>query len=82
MPLEEMQQAVNVLTVKLIVLNKFISDAIDTKNNPSNSQVLDDMLLHTQEQKVALMLLDLADSLNVLSKILDRMEYNGQSDDF
>lgn len=74
-----MQIVMNNLTVKAVILNNFINDAISTVDNPSTMPVLDKALLDVQERKILLGVLDLTDELNAFSELFEGLEEYEQS---
>lgn len=74
-----MQTVMNNLTVKAVILNNFINDAISTVDNPSTMPVLDKALLDVQERKILLGVLDLTDELNAFSELFEGLEEYEQS---
>ena len=79
LPLRAMQIVMNNLTVKAVLLNNFINDAISTVDNPSTMPVLDKALLDVQERKILLGVLDLTDELNAFSELFEGLEEYEQS---
>ena len=79
LPLRAMQIVMNNLTVKAVILNNFINDAISTVDNPSTMPVLDKALLDVQERKIMLGVLDLTDELNAFSELFEGLEEYEQS---
>ena len=79
LPLRAMQIVMNNLTVKAVILNNFINDAINTVDNPSTMPVLDKALLDVQERKIMLGVLDLTDELNAFSELFEGLEEYEQS---
>lgn len=79
LPLRDMQIVINNLTVKAVILNNFINDAISTVDNPSTMPVLDKALLDVQERKILLGVLDLTDELNAFSELFEGLEGYEQS---
>lgn len=79
LPLRAMQIVMNNLTVKAVILNNFINDAISTINNPSTMPVLDKALLDVQERKILLGVLDLTDELNAFSDLFEGLKGHEQS---
>lgn len=79
LPLRAMQIVMNNLTVKAVILNNFINDAISTVDNPSTMPVLDKALLDVQERKILLGVLDLTDELNAFSELFEGLEEYEQS---
>ena len=79
LPLRDMQIVMNNLTVKAVILNNFINDAISTVDNPSTMPVLDKALLDVQERKILLGVLDLTDELNAFSELFEGLEEYEQS---
>ena len=79
LPLRDMQIVINNLTVKAVILNNFINDAISTVDNPSTMPVLDKALLDVQERKILLGVLDLTDELNAFSELFEGLEEYEQS---
>ena len=79
LPLRDMQIVMNNLTVKAVILNNFINDAISTVDNPSTMPVLDKALLDVQERKILLGVLDLTDELNAFSELFEGLEGYEQS---
>ena len=79
LPLRAMQTVMNNLTVKAVILNNFINDAISTVDNPSTMPVLDKALLDVQERKILLGVLDLTDELNAFSELFEGLEEYEQS---
>ena len=79
LPLRDMQIVMNNLTVKAVILNNFINDAISTVDNPSTMPVLDKALLDVQERKILLGVLDLTDELNAFSDLFEGLEGYEQS---
>lgn len=74
-----MQIVINNLTVKAVILNNFINDAISTVDNPSTMPVLDKALLDVQERKILLGVLDLTDELNAFSDLFEGLKGHEQS---
>ena len=74
-----MQIVMNNLTVKAVILNNFINDAISTVDNPSTMPVLDKALLDVQERKILLGVLDLTDELNAFSDLFEGLKGHEQS---
>lgn len=81
LPLHNMQKVVNALTLKLITLNSFISDAINTTNSPSEFPELDTRLLMVQERKIALGVIDIIQELEAFGNLLEGMNDDEQSPD-
>lgn len=79
LPLRAMQIVMNNLTVKAVLLNNFINDAISTVDNPSTMPVLDKALLDVQERKILLGVLDLTDELNAFSDLFEGLKGHEQS---
>ena len=79
LPLRAMQIVMNNLTVKAVILNNFINDAINTVDNPSTMLVLDKALLDVQERKILLGVLDLTDELNAFSDLFEGLKGHEQS---
>ena len=79
LPLRDMQIVINNLTVKAVILNNFINDAISTIDNPSTMPVLDKALLDVQERKILLGVLDLTDELNACSELFEGLKGHEQS---
>lgn len=79
LPLRAMQIVMNNLTVKAVILNNFINDAISTIDNPSTMPVLDKALLDVQERKILLGVLDLTDELNAFSDLFEGLKGHEQS---
>ena len=79
LPLRDMQIVINNLTVKAVILNNFINDAISTVDNPSTMPVLDKALLDVQERKILLGVLDLTDELNAFSDLFEGLKGYEQS---
>ena len=79
LPLRAMQVVINNLTVKAVILNNFINDAISTVDNPSTMPVLDKALLDVQERKILLGVLDLTDELNAFSDLFEGLKGHEQS---
>jgi hypothetical protein len=79
LPLRDMQIVINNLTVKAVILNNFINDAISTVDNPSTMPVLDKALLDVQERKILLGVLDLTDELNAFSDLFEGLKGHEQS---
>ena len=79
LPLRAMQIVMNNLTVKAVILNNFINDAISTVDNPSTMPVLDKALLDVQERKILLGVLDLTDELNAFSELFEGLKGHEQS---
>lgn len=79
LPLRDMQIVMNNLTVKAVILNNFINDAISTIDNPSTMPVLDKALLAVQERKILLGVLDLTDELNAFSDLFEGLKGHEQS---
>lgn len=79
LPLRDMQIVMNNLTVKAVILNNFINDAISTVDNPSTMPVLDKALLDVQERKILLGVLDLTDELNAFSDLFEGLKGHEQS---
>lgn len=79
LPLRDMQIVINNLTVKAVILNNFINDAISTIDNPSTMPVLDKALLDVQERKILLGVLDLTDELNAFSDLFEGLKGHEQS---
>lgn len=79
LPLRAMQIVMNNLTVKAVILNNFINDAISTVDSPSTMPVLDKALLDVQERKILLGVLDLTDELNAFSELFEGLEGYEQS---
>lgn len=79
LPLRDMQIVINNLTVKAVILNNFINDAISTVDNPSTMPVLDKALLDVQERKILLGVLDLTDELNAFSELFEGLKGHEQS---
>ena len=79
LPLRDMQIVINNLTVKAVILNNFINDAISTVDSPSTMPVLDKALLDVQERKIMLGVLDLTDELNAFSELFEGLEEYEQS---
>lgn len=79
LPLRDMQIVMNNLTVKAVILNNFINDAISTIDNPSTMPVLDKALLDVQERKILLGVLDLTDELNAFSDLFEGLKGHEQS---
>lgn len=79
LPLRAMQIVMNNLTVKAVILNNFINDAISTVDNPSTMPVLDKALLDVQERKILLGVLDLTDELNAFSDLFEGLKGHEQS---
>ena len=79
LPLRDMQIVINNLTVKAVILNNFINDAISTVDNPSTMPVLDKAILDVQERKILLGVLDLTDELNAFSDLFEGLKGHEQS---
>ena len=71
--LRQMQETVNSATIKLITLNKTLSDLIKLEESPSGNTMVDEALAQVLYTKMSLVFQNLSDDLGDMGDLLIRM---------